>query len=244
MNYKVIIGDKNIQQEQEDLGKKAWPEFMQHDAIVGKYWPSLYSDFLDCQYAVKLEDTFVGVGNTIPVHWTGEFSKLPAQGLDWAMEKAVNDKKKELVPNLLIAVQILINPDLRNKGLSYELVDSMKLVAKNKGIKHLALPVRPTLKHLYPLIPMEEYIEWTNEKSEPFDPWIRVHTKAGGKIVSICSESMKIKGNIEEWKEWAGLSFQSSGLYTIEKALCPVKIDLAKNIGEYIEPNVWIIHTV
>ena len=242
MDYKLIIGNKNIQQEQEGLGKKAWPEFMQHDAIVGKYWPNLYSDFLDYQFAVKSENVVVGVGNTIPVYWTDKISKLPEQGLDWAMEKAVNDKKKELVPNLLIAVQILINPDLRSKGLSYELVDSMKLVARNKGISHLALPVRPTQKHIYPLISMEDYIEWTNKSGEPFDPWIRVHTKAGGKIVSICSESMKIQGKIDEWENWTGLSFQSSGLYTIGKALCPIEIDIEKNIGKYVEPNIWIIY--
>lgn len=243
MNYRTIIGDRKIELEQVNMGKKAWPEFMQHDAIVGKYWPNLYSDFLDYQFAVKSENALVGVGNSIPVYWTGDFSKLPAQGLDWAMEKAVDDKKEEQVPNLLVAVQILINFDLRSKGLSYELLDSMKLVARNNGIKHIALPVRPTLKHIYPLIPMQKYIEWTNEKGEQFDPWLRVHIKAGGKIVSICSESMKIQGEISEWKEWTGLNFQSSGLYTIENALCPINIDLANNLGEYIEPNVWIIHS-
>ena len=88
-----------------------------------------------------------------------------------------------------------------------------------------------------------DYLKWINQNGEPFDSWIRVHIKAGGKIVSICSESMTIKGSINDWQEWTGLKFQCSGLYTIDKALCPVRIDLDKNTGEYIEPNVWIIHS-
>lgn len=243
MKYKTIIGDKSIEREQTELGKKAWPEFMQHDSIVEKYWTSLYNDFLEFQFAAFSVNGIAGVGNSLPIYWEGDFKKLPIRGLDWAMEQAVVDNKNKMTPNVLVGVQILINPDLRNKGLSYEFLELMKRVARTQGIEHIALPARPTQKHLYPLIPMEEYITWTNQKGEPFDSWIRVHIKAGGKIMSICSESMTIQGDINEWHDWTGLNFQSSGLYTVEKALCPINIDLNKNIGKYIEPNLWIVHS-
>lgn len=243
MNYRTIIGEQRIEQEQVNLGKRTWPEFMQHDSIVAKCWSSLYTDFIDFQFALYSEDGIAGVGNSIPIHWEGEFGNLPDKGLDWAMERAASDLKNGKPFNLLIGVQILINPDLRSKGLSYEFLDKMKQIGKAHRIQQVALPVRPVQKHLYPLIPMEEYILWNNEKGEPFDPWIRVHVKAGGKIVSVCSESMIIKGTVKDWQAWTGLLFQSSGLYTVEKALCPVKIDLDKNSGEYIEPNIWIVHT-
>ena len=162
----------------------------------------------------------------------------------WAMAKAVDDHKRKLPPNLLVAVQILINKDLRSKGLSYEFISLMKQIARDKGIKHIALPVRPTQKHLYPLVSMDDYINWTNDKGEPFDAWLRVHKKAGGELISVCSRSMTIRGNVNEWQEWTGLTFQSSGLYTVANALSPVSIDLEHDLGEYIEPNVWFIHTV
>lgn len=244
MKYKTKIGDKSIEQEQYELGRKSWPEFMQHDSIVEKYWSSLYTDFLDIQFASYFDDKIAGVGNSIPIHWKDNFKNLPAGGLDWAMEKAVSDLEKELTPNLLVAVQILINPELRSKGLSYQFIDLMKQVARTQGIEYIALPVRPTQKHLYPLIDMEEYSKWTNQKGEPFDSWIRVHLNSGGEIVSICSKSMTIRGTVNEWEKWTGLTFQSSGLYTIEKALCPIEINIEKNFGEYIEPNIWIIHKV
>lgn len=243
MNYRTIIGEQKIVQEQADLGKRTWPEFMQHDSIVVKYWSFLYTDFTDFQFALYSKNGIMGVGNSIPVNWKGEFSNLPNRGLDWAMEKAFDDLKKGLTPNLLIGVQILINPEFQSKGLSYRFLGLMKQIGKTHGINNTALPVRPSQKYLYPLISMEDYLKWINQNGEPFDSWIRVHIKAGGKIVSICSESMTIKGSINDWQEWTGLKFQCSGLYTIDKALCPVRIDLDKNTGEYIEPNVWIIHS-
>ena len=244
MEYQIIIGDRIIEKDQVNLGKRSWPEFMQHDSIVEAQWSRLYTDFLDFQFAAYSENGIVGVGNSVPIHLEGDISNLPNNGIDWAMLKAVDDIQKKLTPNLLVGIQILINPELQSKGLSYKFLDLMKQVASTHGISNIAIPVRPTQKHFYPLMPMEEYLEKTNPKGEPFDPWIRVHIKAGGKINSICPESMIIKGTVDEWQAWTGTSFERSGTYTIEKALCPIHIDLGKNIGEYIEPNVWIIHSI
>ena len=47
MNYEIIIGDSRISEIQKDLGSKTWPEFMQHDPIVNKYWADLYTCFLE-----------------------------------------------------------------------------------------------------------------------------------------------------------------------------------------------------
>ena len=76
-------GDIRIRQAQSELGRNAWPEFMQHDRIVEKHWPRLYSDFLDFQFAAISENDIVGVGNSIPIYWKGEFKNLPGRGLDF-----------------------------------------------------------------------------------------------------------------------------------------------------------------
>lgn len=242
MEFNTIIGDKLIKEEHLRLGLKSWPNFILNDKEVVQYLPELYSVFLDYQFAAFSGDDILGVGNTVPIQYNDDFSALPEQGLNWGMSKAMDDYKKGLKPNLLIAVQILINTEIQGKGLSYKFLNSMKDVGRNHGIENIALPVRPTLKHLYPLIAMDEYIRWKNKKGDPYDPWIRVHLNAGGKIISVCHESMSIRGEISEWEEWTGLSFQTSGLYTIDKALVPVQIDLENNTGKYVEPNLWIIH--
>ena len=49
---KVIRGEKRIRDWQREMGSKVWPEFMQDDETVSKYWMSLYEKFSDYQFAV------------------------------------------------------------------------------------------------------------------------------------------------------------------------------------------------
>ena len=242
MNYKIIIGDNRISEIQKDLGSKTWPEFMQHDCIVKEYWADLYTDFLKFQFALFDKQEIVGIGNTVHLHWQRPFSELPDTGLDWALEKASKDFQLGLKSNLLIGVQILINPKFQSHGISYEMLSIMKDIAKSNGIDNIALPVRPTLKSDYPLTPIDKYVKWQNKDNLPFDPWIRVHIKAGGKIVGICNKSMFISGTVTEWEKWTGLVFPETGDYVVNKALTPITVDKNNDIGTYIEPNVWIIH--
>jgi hypothetical protein len=244
MNYEIIIGESRISELQKTLGSQTWPEFMQHDSIVNKYWSSLYTDFLNFQFALFDNQEIVGIGNTVHLNWQKPFVELPESGLDWAMEKASDDFKRGINSNLLIGAQILINGKYQSHGISYEMLKVMKEIAKTNGIDNIALPVRPTLKSHYPLIPMDDYINWQNKDGLPFDPWLRVHIKAGGKIIGICKKSMDISGPVSEWEKWTGMTFPGSGDYIIDNALIPVNIDKEKEIGKYIEPNIWIIHKI
>jgi len=40
------------------------------------------------------------------------------------------------------------------------------------------------------------------------------------------------------------MAFPDSGSYVVEGALVPVEIDRGKGVGRYVEPNVWMRHTV
>ncbi len=242
MDYKISIGEKRIRGLQKNLGSKSWPEFMQHDRIVRDNWPNLYSDFLNFQFALLDNKKLIGIGNSVPLLWQNSFEDLPAAGMDWAMIKAKEDIQKGLEPNLLIGIQILLHREYQAHGISYEMLKLMKEIAKSNGIKNIALPVRPTLKCQYPLIPMEDYIHWKNKEGLAFDPWIRVHSKTGGRILRICEKSMDISGSLSEWEKWTGMNFPGSGNYVVHKALVPIQVDKENNIGKYIEPNVWIVH--
>ena len=242
MNYEVKIGKIEISQFQNELGKDLWPEFMQHDKIVNHYWENLYSYFLDFQFALLEKQEIVGIGNTVHLNWNKNYQDLPDKGIDWAMHKASIDFKKDIKSNILIGIQILINPKYQSISLSYKMLNIMKDVAKSHNIKTIALPVRPSIKSHYPFIKMHEYIKWKDKEGLPFDPWLRVHIKEGGKIVGICNKSMHISGTITEWEAWTGMKFPATGEYIVEKALNPVTINIEHNNGSYIEPNVWVIH--
>jgi hypothetical protein len=242
MDYKLIIGERQIEGLQRKLGASTWPELMQHDKLVNACWPNLYTDFLDIQFALFDYEKLVGIGNMMYINWEQPFNLLPDGGVRWAMEKACQDVNQGIQSNLFVGIQILIEPTYQSRGISYHMVKTMQNIAASRGVAHVAVPVRPTLKSRFPLIPMDAYINWNKKDGLPFDPWLRVHLKLGGKIVAICHESMFMEGTVSEWEDWSDSKFPGSGQFTVEQALSPITIDLEKNKGTYVEPNVWIIH--
>ena len=91
---------------------------------------------------------------------------------------------------------------------------------------------------------MERYAAWTTDAGLPFDPWLRVHARAGAELVKVCPESMTIPGSIAQWEGWTGMRFPDTGPYVVPGAVQPVEIDLEADRGVYVEPNVWMHHSL
>ena len=65
----------------------------------------------------------------------------------------------------------------------------------------------------------------------------------GGQVrLKEADSSTVVQGSISEWQEWTGMYFGDSGDYVVDGALSPVTINLENDMGEYVEPNVWILH--
>jgi GNAT superfamily N-acetyltransferase len=158
--------------------------------------------------------------------------------------KAIEDHKSGVTPNIQSAIQIAIHPDYQSQGLSSRMVQAMRGIAKSKGFKYLVAPVRPNQKSNYPLTSIDDYIKWTNDDELPFDAWLRVHARAGAQIVKPCHKAMTIRGTRSEWEQWTGLRFLQSGEYYIPGALKPMEMNIEKDEGVYIEPNVWMVHQI
>lgn len=78
----------------------------------------------------------------------------------------------------------------------------------------------------------------------PFDPWLRVHARLGAEILAAAPQSMVIPGTLAEWQRWTGMHFPESGAYVVPGALQPIEIDVERDLGRYVEPNVWTRHRV
>ena len=146
-----------------------------------------------------------------------------------------------LVTAALVAV---VDPGYQGRGLSSLIIEGMRGLAAEHGLDALVAPVRPTLKARYPLTPMERYLGWRRADGQLFDPWLRVHERLGAEILGVCPGSLVVEGTVAEWEEWTGMAFPDSGSYVVEAALVPVEIDRAHDVGRYVEPNVWMRHTV
>jgi hypothetical protein len=220
------------------------PAFLEHDSAVAKYWPHLDESFPGNQFCLVEQESgqAVGVGNSIPVAFEGEWADLPAGGLDWVLEKGFQDYAAGKTAAIVSALYIEIASSHRGKHLSSQMIAAMRQIALAQGFTHLIAPVRPSLKSRYPLIPIEEYCRWWNSEGLPFDPWLRVHVQAGGRILHPCASFMVVKGSSQQWRAWTGMDFPSDGNYTIPHGLAPVAIRSGE--GEYVEPGIWVLHVL
>ncbi len=247
-SYKVIsaVDNPNLLEIADEVVLLSWPEFMLNDSVADKYFNRLYETFPEYQYCLidNENDAAISAGNCIPLFYDGDPYDLPEKGWDWALQKGFDDQLVGTTPNILCALSITIHPAYRDKRFSRKMLQIMKEIGRSNNLKTLIAPVRPFQKSLYPLIPIEKYINWRDENNLPFDAWMRVHEQDGGRIIKSCSESMRITGTVAEWEKWTGQRFPESGSYTIYGALIPITIDCETDKGEYIEPNVWMYHSI
>lgn len=243
LSYTILNGEERPLTDAE-LNLVEWPEFMTHDAVEARYWRELQTRFPQYQFAVFANDDLVGYANNIPLSVNANRIEYNDRGWNWALEKGFADVLTRRKATVLCGLQIGINKRFKGRGLSTLFINGMKQLARECYLKAVILPLRPTLKHQYPLIGMEDYLTWQNDEGLPFDPWLRTHVKLGAEIKGICHSAMYVSGTIAEWKAWTGLSFQSSGHYIVAGALVPIKANLKKDLAEYTEPNIWVRHNV
>jgi GNAT superfamily N-acetyltransferase len=207
-----------------------WPEFLLHDAISNRYWNRLYTDFADFQFVLVDDGEVIAEGNCIPV------AGRPAQWRDAFL--AAFERGGD--PDRVCALAILVSPDQQGRGLSTTMLDHMRGLAAPFG--QLVAPVRPTLKHRYPLIPIGEYAGWRRLDGTHFDPWIRTHERLGATLLGPAEEAMLIEGPPADWLEWTGLELRTDGDYVVPGGLVPVRF--ADGHGVYREPCIWLRHDV
>jgi len=229
-----------------DIAVASWPEFMMHDPIADQNWHELFDRFEEYQFAMVDTETnrMAAMGNSLPFYWDRPFEELPEEGWDWVFLTAIEVHKNGIVPNIQSAIQIAIHPDFQGQGLSTRMVKAMGDIGHSKGFKHLVAPVRPNQKSRYPLISIDHYITWKTEQGMPFDAWLRVHVRAGARILKPCHKAMTIRGSRSDWEQWTGMKFMQSGEYFIPGALNPMEMNFEKDEGTYIEPNVWMVHSL
>jgi GNAT superfamily N-acetyltransferase len=225
------------------LGERAiWPEFLYHDPVLERLFGRVMSEYAEFQfYAWDGEsEEVVAVGMAVPATWDRGAASLPDRGLNAVVEARFADGASE--PNVLCALQIVIAPERRSQGLSGRMIRRMAEIGRDHALDTLIAPVRPTLKHLYPLTSMEQYIGWRRPDGNHFDPWLRTHERLGAEIAKVAPQSATIPGSVAEWEEWAQMAFPETGAYVVPGALVPVEIDRERDEGLYVEPNVWMVH--
>jgi GNAT superfamily N-acetyltransferase len=221
-----------------------WPEFMGQDPICNALMNRVPREFPHtCVVGVDADGQVVARGRSMPFAFgSGYRTELPAGGLDRALQWAFRDLATGTAPTDACAIEIAVDQTYRGQGLSYRVLAAMSSAVRDAGLGSLYAPVRPSEKHLQPLVPMSEYISMKRPDGLPVDAWLRMHVRAGATIIGVAPASMMMAGSLAEWREWTGLPFDSSGAVIVPGALVPVTCDVEHDYAAYVEPNVWVRH--
>lgn len=239
----VSLADRpDLRRPLGEFNVAVWPEFMLHDEVANTLWDHLFDDFAayQCVLLDRGGELVAGL-NSAPLAWDGTDAGLP-HGWDDQFTRSVNDVLAGRAPDTLGALQIVVGPERQGSGYSGLMLAAMRANARMHGFRAVIACVRPTHKVDHPHEPIDAYARRTRPDGLPDDPWLRVHVRAGGRVVRAVPDSMTITGTIAEWRERTGLDFPSSGAYLPEGAASPVQIDLEADRGVYHDPNVWVVH--
>jgi GNAT superfamily N-acetyltransferase len=225
-----------------DFNGAVWPEFMLNDPVMNEHWHHTEDDWPDSQLLLlDGHDAIAATANTSPLGWDGTDRGLPA-GIDGQLLAAVEGLRSRTPPDTMGALQIIVDPARRGTGLADLMLRAMCGSALGHGHRAVIACVRPTWKERYPLAPIERYARWARDDGQPFDPWIRLHLRAGGRMVRPEPASMRITGTVADWEGWTGMAFPDSGDHIVPGAAAVVHIDREADLGTYLDPNVWIVH--
>jgi GNAT superfamily N-acetyltransferase len=179
------------------LGDEFWPEYNLHGDITNASWGRMRREFPELQFVlVDGDDRIVAEGHTLAIPWDGTVEGLPA-GFDGIFELGFSDAPK----TALCAMAAEIRPAFQGQGLAVRLLELMRDVARREGLGDVLAAVRPSMKHRYPLVPIDEYARWARDDGQAFDPWLRIHLRIGGEILKAEPHSLRISGTVAEWEE-------------------------------------------
>lgn len=220
-----------------------WPEFMFHDPVANLFFPRLVDTFGEYQLiALDGGGAVVGKLHSVPFAWSGSDEDLPVRGWDAILERAFTEHARQVTPTAVSLLEAALAPGQQGVGLSSALLAAAGANAQRRGLTNLFGPIRPTGKSDEPRTPMADYLARTREDGLPADPWVRVHVRAGARIVGICPTSMTIPGTLSQWRDWTGLPLDRSGPVDVARALTPLHVSVEHDHAVYVEPNVWMHH--
>lgn len=224
-----------------------WPQFMQQDPISALFYAQAtqrFAAFTLVAYDPADPDRPVARSCSVPFAMgeTIDRPALPDDGWDGVIRWSWLDGLAGREPTHVSALEVAVRPDLRGTGVAAVLLEAKRANARRLGFSELFAPVRPSLKSAEPHVPMADYVRRVRDDGLPTDPWLRLHVRAGGEVVGVCSRAMTISGTLAEWREWTGMPFDRTGDVVVEGALNPVHCSVEHDHAVYVEPGVWVRH--
>lgn len=217
----------------------SWPAYIRPEPLLVDW---AFERHAEHQLVVLDDDRVIARAASVPLAWDGDVAGLPDTGWDEMLRQSMQDTYAGRTLNAVCALEIAVVPGHKARNLSGQILSELNGNARRLGYSDVLAPVRPSLKHTEPDLPIADYAARTRPDGLPADPWLRVHVREGGQIIRICPVSMAVAGSLAQWRAWTGLPFDTSGPVSVPGALTPVEVNVAHDRAVYIEPNVWVRH--
>jgi predicted GNAT family acetyltransferase len=242
LKIQTLAENPGLKKAARVIEQAAWGglEYLNYTRPHYRHYTDVCDLYADYQMCLVDEETGypLATANCAPI--ACDANALPPEGWDWIVETAANDLGG--AKNMLGCLAISVPTVHRGKGYAGMMIRAFLDKAREKGLAGLVAPVRPSRKAEFFDVPIDEYITWKDGRGRMFDPWLRNHLSAGGRIVAPCKRSMVVKEPLGFWETWTKRRFEKSGAYAVHGALVPVEIDLEAQTGSYEEPNVWMAY--
>lgn len=221
---------------------RSWPIFMQQDPNAPLYYAELDTVADYVLLATDGDEPVAKAYSTPFAFGIAGREGLPDTGWDGVIRWQHEDRLTGRERNAATALEIVVLKERMGTGIASVMLNALRDNAFRLGHDVLYAPVRPSQKANEPETPMNEYAFRVRDDGLPYDAWLRVHVRAGGRIVRVCPLSMTISGTLAQWREWTGQPFDTDGPVIVAGALSPVLVSLSHDVAVYVEPNVWIEH--
>lgn len=216
------------------------PEFMSWESPGNWRWHGMYEQYPVHQLClVDGDGLLVAAANGLPIRWDGTPEGLPT-GTDEVLVEAVDHGPPDR-PDALCMLSVSVAPEHRAAGHAERLLTTVRQAAADNCPHGVIIPVRPTRKPRYPLIPIERYAAWRRPDGSCFDPWLRTHLELGAQQLGIADESLAIRQPVARWEQALGHPLPGPGDYPLAGGLVPLRV-ADDGYGTYAEPNVWVHH--
>jgi len=224
------------------LFAEGFPEFIIGDKKVGKYIARVREAFQEYDLILTDEnDQLAATGWGVPIMWSGVVTELPSSFAD-VLRQSIEVHDGLGMADTFVICGAVVHPSLKGSGAAESLIRALCDTAAAHHLVNVVAPVRPTRKHLYPLIDIDAYAAWLRDDGMPWDPWLRLHVRIGGRVICLSREAQTMTDTVSQWEEWTGLEIPVSGDYIIPKGMAPLRVDTNTDLGTYVEPNIWVRH--
>ncbi len=140
----------------------------------------------------------------VPIAWSGEVEALPGSFAQ-VLQQAVELHEAVDPADTFVICGGVVRPVLNGWGAAGALLEALRDTSGLQGLARVVAPVRPTRTHLYSLTPIAEYTARVRQDGLPFDPWLRLYVRLGGRVVGLAPRAQTMTGH-PGGGAWRGLA--------------------------------------